>query len=264
VLFARWLNGWKALREKRILAKRAIPETLWQLTLARFPFLQQRSRSDLDRLRRLATLFLAEKEFTGAHGLQVTDEIAVAIAAQACLPILHLGLVYYDSFVGIVVHPAAAVARREVTDPLGVVHRYDETLAGEAMDGGPVMLSWPDVAQAGETAQWGYNVVIHEFAHVLDMSQGHARHAPVLKSQRARVAWAQALNREYQRFCNEVDAGHSTLLDPYGAESPIEFFAVAAEVFFVLPLDMQEVHPALYGLLRSFFRQDPAAFGQAH
>ena len=123
-------------------------------------------------LRRLATLFLARKEFTGAGGLIATDEIATAIAMQACLPILRLGLEAYDSFVGIVVHPDEVVAQREHVDDAGVVHAYEETLSGEAMSGGPVMLNWRDAARSGGPDERAYNVVIHEFVHVLDMRDG--------------------------------------------------------------------------------------------
>ncbi|HJV60518.1 MAG TPA: M90 family metallopeptidase, partial [Albitalea sp.] len=173
-------SGWRRRREQRTLERRAIPDALWQLTLLRYPFLARRDDADQAQLRRLATLFLAEKEFHGAQGLVVTDEIAVAIAAQACLPVLRLGLQLYAGFVGIVVHPDEVVAQREVMDEDGIVHQYDETLAGEAMGGGPVMLSWHDVQAAGESAEWGYNVVIHEFAHVLDMGDGEADGVPPL------------------------------------------------------------------------------------
>src|SRR4051794_964180 len=103
---------------------KTIPDTLWMDTLLQFPFLARRPVTELQQLHELAGKFLKQKEFTGAHGLEVTDEMAVAIAAQACLPVLHLGLRWYDDFKGIVVHPGAMLARREVTDQAGVVHRY--------------------------------------------------------------------------------------------------------------------------------------------
>ena len=252
------IGWWRRWREARTLRDRAIPDDLWQLTLARFPFLAWRSDADQQRLRELSTLFLADKEFAGMQGLEVSDQMAVAIAAQACLPVLHLGLAWYDGFKGIVVHPDAVRARREHMDDDGVVHHYDEELAGEAMHGGPVMLSWHDVAGAGVSAQWGYNVVIHEFAHVLDLRDGLADGVPALPDRHARNHWVQTLEDEYKRFCASVDAGIDTLLDPYGAEAIDEFFAVAAEVFFVAPADLADQHPALYDLLRSFFKQDPA------
>ncbi len=252
---------WQALRERRdarTLARRPIPDALWRLTLARFPFLTQRSSQDLQELREMATLFLARKEFSGPPDAPVSDEMAVAVAAQACLPVLKLGLEWYEGFVGIVIHPDLVTARRERMDEDGVVHEYDEPLSGEAMEGGPVMLSWRDVAEAGDTAEWGYNVVIHEFAHVLDMRDGIADGVPPLASREARVRWLAVLEAHYEALCDEIDRGGEPLLDPYGAESPEEFFAVASETFFVAPLEMRWELPALYEELAGFYRQDPA------
>ena len=185
--------------------------------------------------------------------------MAVAIAAQACLPILELGLPAYDGFKGIVVHPDVVVARREVMDEDGIVHEYDEELAGEAMEGGPVMLSWRDVADAGDSAAWGYNVVVHEFAHVLDMRDGVADGVPLLADRAARARWLAVLEPQWIEFCERVDAGEDTLIDPYGAEAIDEFFAVASELFFVDAPSMRREHPALYTLLAEYYRQDPAA-----
>jgi len=254
-------RAWRQHREQRILRHRAVPDALWRLTLARFPFLAALNGDEQAELRRLSTLFLAAKEFTAGPGMALTDEVAVAVAAQACLPILHLGLDDYAGFVGIVLHADEVVARRQVTDDDGVVHEYDETLTGEAMDGGPVMLAWRDVHDAGESADWGYNVVIHEFAHVLDLRDGHGDGVPALPSRAAREAWLDVLEPAYQRFVDAVDAGHATLLDPYGAEAIDEFFAVASESFFVSPHDLQAEHPTLYPLLASYYRQDPAQRG---
>lgn len=254
----RWLSRLRMQREARVVARRAIPDELWALTLARLPFLAQRSAADLDELRRLASLFLDEKEFTGAGGLSVDDAMAVCIAAQACLPVLRFGLAPYRGFVGIVVHPDEVVARRVVTDDDGIVHEYDEVLTGEAMEGGPVMLSWHDVNTAGESADWGYNVVIHEFAHVLDMGDGVADGVPPLPSAAEREAWLAILAPAFERLCADVDDDIETLLDPYGATGIDEFFAVAAETFFVAPKEMRAEHPELYGLLARYFRQNPA------
>ncbi|MEP6875600.1 MAG: M90 family metallopeptidase [Burkholderiales bacterium] len=251
-----WLKRW---RTARTLERRAIPDPLWRLTLARFPFLGWRGEDDIARLREMSTLFLAGKEFTGAHGLEVDDEMAVAIAAQACLPVLKLGLQHYDGFVGIVVHADAVVAQREVMDEDGVVHHYEEELSGEAMQGGPVMLSWFDVDDAAASAEVGYNVVIHEFVHVLDMRNGGADGVPALPDRAAQGEWMQVMGDEYAAFCERVDAGDHTLLDPYGAEAEEEFFAVASEAFFVAPREFSAEHPRLYQLLRSYFQQDPAA-----
>lgn len=253
-----WWRRWQARRQERVLQSRAIPDALWQAILAQYPFLSYRPRPDVDELRRLVTLFLDRKEFTGAGGLAITDEMAVAIAAQACLPVLKLGLHLYDDFVGIVVHPDEVVARREVTDQDGIVHRYDEVLAGEAMDRGPVMLSWRDVREAGSCAEWAYNVVIHEFVHKLDMLDGEPDGVPPL-APAARASWIEVIDDEFERFCIEVDQGRETFLDPYGAQGCDEFFAVAAEAFFVAPVALRAQHPALYRQFGAYFRQDPAA-----
>ena len=158
-------------------------------------------------------------------------------------------------------HADAVVAEREVIDDVGVVHHYDEVLAGEAMEGGPLMLSWADV-QGGDDRDTGtsaYNVVIHEFAHVLDMRDGEPDGVPLLPSAQARQAWLAVLRPEYDRFCERVVCGYDTVLDAYAAEAPEEFFAVASEAFFVTPRELQEEQPALYRLLASYYRQDPAA-----
>jgi MtfA peptidase len=256
-------NAWQQARRARVLRKRSIPDALWQLTLMRYTFLADLDAVALNELRELATLFLAEKEFFGADGLTIDDEMAVAIAAQACLPVLRLGLDWYSGFKGIVVHADAVVAQREIVDEIGVVHQFEEELSGEAMEGGPLMLSWHDVHGSGESADWGYNVVIHEFAHILDMRDGIADGIPPLPDRRAREHWAAVLDAEYRRFCDAVERDSDTVLDPYGAESPDEFFAVASEAFFTVPRDVRDAHAELYALLAGFYRQDPAAAAEA-
>ncbi len=262
-VLARVQAGWRRWREDRACRRHAIPDTLWQLTLARYPFLSWRPAEQLIRLRRLATLFLTQKEFSGAHGLVVTDEIAVAVAAQAVLPILNLegGLHLYAGFVGIVVHGDAVLVPREVMDEDGVVHEYDEELAGEAMQGGPVMLSWRDVEAASEEsahAGWAYNVTIHEFAHVIDMASGGANGIPPLASISARQHWAEVMEAAYTDFCARVDARCQTSIDPYAADSIAEFFAVSVETFYVQPLELLYAAPQVYRLLADYFKDDPA------
>ena len=254
-----WWHDLQARRERAALARRAIPDDLWKRTLVRYPFLQRRDSADAAELRRLTSLFLDRKEFTCTGDLRLSDAMAVAIAAQATLPVLRLGLDRYDGFVGIVVHPDTMLARRVLQDDDGIVHEYDESLAGEAMEGGPVTLSWPDVRRAGHSAPDGYNVVIHEFAHVLDMAAGAANGVPALPAGLSVQLWQQTMAREYAVFVQRVEAGQTTLLDPYGACAEEEFFAVASESFFVNPLLMQQEHPDLYGVLSRFYLQDPAA-----
>ncbi|HSQ71862.1 MAG TPA: M90 family metallopeptidase, partial [Rubrivivax sp.] len=227
MVIGRWWQGLRRRREQAAVARRAIPDDLWKRTLVRYPFLQRREAADTAELRRLSSLFLDRKEFSAAGGLRLTDALVVAIAAQAVLPVLRLGLDRYDGFVGIVVHPGQVVARREVADDDGIVHQYDEVLAGEAMEGGPVMLSWQDVRVAGRSAAQGYNVVIHEFAHVLDMADGLADGVPLLPADIPPAAWRGLLLQEHAAFVQRLERDEDTVLDPYGAQGGDEFFAVA-------------------------------------
>ena len=260
-MWRRLQQAWAAQLEARALRRHPIPEPLWQLTLLRYPFLAQRSADDLVELRRLCSLFLATKEFHGVAGFEVSDDIALAVAAQACLPVLRLGLDWYAGFVGIVIHADEVVARRKFMDEDGVVHEFDEELAGEAMEGGPLMLVWsafePDPANVSEGGAI-FNVVIHEFAHIIDMHSGWADGVPRQPSQAAQAHWQAVMGAEWQWLCKRVDSGDATLIDPYGAESLEEFFAVAVEAFFVAPLALHVEQPALYRLLADFFKQDPA------
>jgi Mlc titration factor MtfA (ptsG expression regulator) len=247
---------WGWLRGRR--SARAIPGDLWRATLARYPFLAERPAADLERLRALSAEFLARKEFHGAGGLAITDEIALAIAAQAVLPVLHLGLRWYDDFVGIVVHPAEVLARRSMTDETGVVHAWEEVLAGEAMEGGPVMLNWQDVSQAGSSAATGFNVVIHEFVHKIDLRDGAPDGCPPLPTRQARRQWLDLLEREYRRFREQVIlaerfGGQAPWLDDYGATAIDEFFAVACEAYFVNRARFAQDFPELTGLFDGFY-----------
>ena len=240
-------------REAQALERHAIPDALWQQTLERYPFLARRSEADLLELQRLCSLFLASKEFHGVGGFEVTDEVALAVAAQACLPILKLGLSWYDGFVGIVMHAGEVVAAREMTDEDGIVHAYEEELAGEAMEGGPLMLAWSAVQEAGVERAAVFNVVIHEFAHVIDMSDGTPNGVPPLTSAAAREEWLSVFEPVWQRFCRRVDRGAASCIDAYGAQSLEEFFAVASEAFFVAPEALKKEQPALYRLLSGFY-----------
>ncbi|MET0311861.1 MAG: M90 family metallopeptidase [Burkholderiaceae bacterium] len=246
--------GW--LRRR---AAPSIPDALWKGVLAGYPFLAQLPLAEGARLRELTAGFLAEKEFHGANGFTITDEVAVRIAAQAVLPVLNLGLGWYDDFVGIVVQPGEVVARRETMDEDGVVHHYDEHLVGEAMEHGPVMLSWQDVAAAGESAEAGYNVVIHEFVHKIDMRDGAADGCPPLASLQARKAWLAVLEPSWEAFREKVIVaerfgGEPTWLDPYGAEAISEYFAVACEAYFVNRPVFGAEFPELLPLFDGFFR----------
>jgi MtfA peptidase len=240
-----WLTNW---RRRRVLEKHRIDDALWQQATAGLGFLPKEN----PKLRALALLFLAEKQFTGAHGMEVTDAMRVSIAAQACLPILELGLDSYAGFTGIVVYPGDFRVRRSEIDEDGVLHEWDDELAGEAMPGGPVVLSWEAAANDPEI-----NVVIHEFAHKLDMLNGVADGMPPLHPGMDRGAWKAAFEVAYQGFCDALERGKDTWLDPYAAEHPSEFFAVISEAFFEQPAETKRRYPDVYDQLRLFYKQDP-------
>lgn len=251
---------WHRLKEMIGGSVAPIPEPLWQSTLERYPFLGRLEPQDLQQLRMLSARFLRSKQFTGAHGLQITDEMALAIAAQACLPVLRLGLHWYDDFHGIVVHPHAMRAAREIHDDAGVVHHYHEELSGEAMPGGPVTLSWQDVQDA--SIEDGYNVVIHEFVHKLDMRDGVADGCPALPSRALARRWPTVMQAAYDDFTEALSlaqrfGGPMPWLDPYAATAPAEFFAVSCEAYFVNPERFATDWPSLSQLFDEFFRPQP-------
>jgi Mlc titration factor MtfA (ptsG expression regulator) len=241
-----WLTDW---RRKRVLARHAIDDALWRHATAALNFLPQTAK-----LRELALLFLAEKQFAGAHGLEVTDAMRVSIAAQACLPVLELGLDWYAGWTGVVVYPGDFRVRREWVDEAGVVHEWDDELSGEAMPGGPVVISWDAAAYDPYM-----NVVIHEFAHKIDMLNGEADGTPPLHAGMDRRAWRAVFSEAYEDFCDHVDRGRDTWLDPYAAEDLPEFFAVISEAFFEDGRETRRRYPDVYEQLRRFYRQDPAA-----
>jgi Mlc titration factor MtfA (ptsG expression regulator) len=263
----RWLDRLRG-RERR--PRTAIPDALWAPVLACCPFLTALTATELARLRELSALFLEDKEFHGGQGLRITDAMAVTIAAQACLPVLHFGpgdrpLRWYDDFVGIVVHPDEVLARREIVDDDGVVHQYAEPLAGEAMPEGPIMLSWQDVTAT--SSENGYNVVIHEFVHKLDLRDGRADGCPPLpagfmghhRARQARAHWLATLQAAYEAFREEVIKAERfgsppTWLDPYGAEAIDEFFAVASEAYFVNRERFGREFASLLSLFDAYYR----------
>lgn len=235
-----------------------VPDEAWQAIRSELHFLDWLREDEWTRLRALVAGFLDAKEFTATGGLELDDRMKLSIAVQGCLPILNLGLDWYAGWVGIVVYPAEFVIPRSVIDEDGVVHEYDEVASGEAWGDGPLLVSWQDVEMAGD----GYNVVIHEFVHKLDMANGEADGRPPLHPGMSPTAWEKALAAAYADFCARVDAGEDTVIDPYAAESPGEFFAVFAEAFFETPQILHDEYPAVYAQLAAFFRLDPLAAGR--
>jgi Mlc titration factor MtfA (ptsG expression regulator) len=201
------------------------------------------------RLTARAGAFLRRVPFTPAGGLEIDDTMRWVIAAQACLVTLGHPDDGFEALHGITLHPDEFVVEESFEDEeTGVVTEGWRALSGLSVDGDRIVLSWRDVEEA-ESRDDGYNVVIHEFTHFLEQTRpggDPAAHA--------------ALEAAYQELCDAVDRGDPTLLDPYGAEDLTEFLAVAAELFFSLPRDLQQRHPRLYGVLATSFALDPAAW----
>lgn len=249
----KWFTDW---RRARILKRARIDEALWRSIIGRYPFLAVLSHEEAARLRECVALFLHDKAIHGAGGLAMRDEIRLAIAAQACILILNLDLDYYRGWVEIIVYPDEFVASYEYVDEDGVVHAVREPMSGESWLRGPVILSWADAVDSGYA---GYNVVIHEFAHKLDMLNGDANGFPPLHADMSRHEWSRAFSEGYADFCARVDRGDPLSVDDYAVEDPAEFFAVLSEAFFETPETVQRMYPAIYRELARFYRQDPAA-----
>ncbi len=251
--FMKWLAR---RRLQRLLARDPIPYDLWSEATRHMDLLRGLSGGERTRLRVLAARFLQRKAIGGAQGLAVTPQMAVVIAAQACLPILNLGLDYYDNWVEVIVYPAAFQVEHEEIDASGVVSLSSGPRSGESWLRGPVVLSWFDIAEDLRHARPG-SVVVHEFAHKLDMLDGRADGLPPLHGDMPVERWAEVLGAAYARL-QQAAAGHGhSRLDPYGATDPAEFFAVASEYFFTAPEILRDSSPAVYGQMALFYRQDP-------
>jgi hypothetical protein len=182
----------------------------------------------------------------------------VLIAMQACAPALWLDADCYDGWENVIVYPDEFIIAREFEDEAGVVHRHREQLAGESMPGGPVVLSWSDVEAGADWDSAGMNLVIHEFAHKLDMRNGDANGCPPLPPDMRPNDWQRTMKIAYEHFRARVESEEDTAMDPYAAESPAEFFAVLSEVFFAEPALLLHEYADVYDLLRRYYRQDPA------
>ena len=272
----RWLRGRGAAAPAVADMQARIPPSLWRGVLDAYPFLAPLDAAEQEALHARSAWLLASKQINGARGLQLTDFMRLSIAAQAALPVLNLSPTLYEGWDEIIVYPAGFAIPRRQTDQAGIVHEYVEEAAGEAWDGGPVILSWsePD-AQAG-----AFNVVIHEFAHKLDLSSGEADGIPGLAAHPdiAPRRWRQVLEESYARYVAALEAVEASIprdidpdsaeadpwyaslpLDPYAATDEAEFFAVSSEHFFVDPVPLAESLPEWHDLLRAYYRQDTLA-----
>jgi len=252
-------NALRRWREQRVLRTAALPDDLWREAVDALPFLAIYTDDELAELRRKVVLFLSAKGIVGAQGHEVTPLQRTVIAVQACVPVLNLSLELYDDFENVIVYPGEFKPGHEWEDEFGVVHKDDGSLAGETMPGGPVILSWPDVEASADFDEAGMNLVIHEFAHKIDMRDGRANGCPPLPPDIPPGDWQRTLNDAYEHFVARVERDEETAIDPYAAEDPAEFFAVLSEVFFADPLLLDDEYPAVYAAFRAFYRQDPGA-----
>ena len=205
-------------------------------------------------------VFLGEKNFEGAGGMAISDRVRITITAQACLLLLHRQTDYYPGLSSIVVYPGEYSAPYRDVDEWGIVTEGADCRSGETCRDGALVLSWEDVAADGIDVHPGYNVVLHEFAHLLDAEEGLTTGTPLLARHAPSRSWGETLRIEFEQLRSDAARNRPTLLDPYGAESLEEFFAVATEAFFEIPQPFRERHPDLYGELSRFYRQDPASW----
>lgn len=249
-----WFSRW---RRTRILERHLIPATAFEATIARLPILRGLDAQEQARLREAASLFIHDKAFSAAGGATVDEATQRTIALQACLLTLNLGEDSYRGWSEIILYPDEFLRPREEMDEAGVVHHSRDILAGESWHGGPLVLSIADVAASGQAD--GFNVVLHEFAHKLDMLNGDANGFPPLHRGMDAAAWARDFSAAYDDLCTRVDAGEDTAIDPYATYDPAEFFAVLTEVFFETPRLLDAEYPAVYRQFQQFYRQHPLA-----
>ena len=248
--------GWWKERRRAHLLEEAFP-VAWSAILERnVPPVSKLDAAERKILEDKVRIFVAEKQFEGCGGLKLTDEMRVTIAGHACLLLLHLAEDdVFPTVESVLVYPSAYRAP-SVTRPGGIIVD-NAPRAGEAWSQGTVVVAWDEVLRSAHDAR--HNLVLHEFAHALDQEDGSADGAPRLPARAMYGPWARVLGAEYDRLTQAIREGHATSIDPYGATSPAEFFAVVTEAFFGRPLELQRTHPGLYEQLRAFYRQDPAS-----
>lgn len=255
--------GWRlrGRRRREALARRPVP-VAWRPILERGVPLYRRLPDELRPvLQGLVNVFLDEKDFVGCAGLEVDDTIRVTVAANACMLLLGRGKQGFPGFRTILVYPNTFVSGQTTYD--GVIETREESLrSGESWHRGPVVLAWEDIVEDARSLGDARNVVLHEFAHKLDEENQTMDGLPVLRDRSQYGEWAKVLGREYASLRRQAAAGADSVLDPYGAVSPAEFFAVATETFYEDPETMKRSLPELYDQLRRFYNLDPASWGR--
>ena len=248
------LNRWRRWREDRQLAAIALPEAQWQEAIAVYPRAISMPQALLQHWREQSLRFLLRKQFFSGSGFVVSDAVRLRISALATLPVLGLGLDWYDDWDSLIVYETAFIPPFEEEDEFGLVAHDFEPRSGEAWLQGPVILSWEDICAQSEP---GSNVVIHEVAHKLDMRNGDANGFPPLHRDMSAVRWHEVMQSAWQGAHHADQHGQSTLIDPYALEGPGEFFSVLSEWFFMQPEALQSVWPEVYEQLVLFYRIEP-------
>lgn len=262
LVYVLWLAYGPALvRWRRQRVRRQPFPDAWRDILKRRVPLFRTLPADLQlQLKKHIQVFLAEKPIIGCRGLVITDEMRVTIAAQACLLLLNRRNHYFPGLRQILVYPGAFIVDRKHMDYDGVLQEQRQVLEGESWEQGQVILSWEDTLEGAAVPDDGRNVVIHEFAHQLDQENGEANGAPPMGRRSHVKRWARVMAREYAQLRRVSRLQVDTLLDPYGATSPAEFFAVISETFFEQPGPLAEQHPALYEELSRYYRINPLSW----
>ena len=250
--------GFKTRRRNR-LRSQPFPGSWLAIIQRNVPYYERLTHAEQQELQGDVQVFIAEKNFEGCGGLEMTHEIKITIAAYACILLLHLQHDYYPRLQSVLVYPDAYPVPAVQRVVGNIVVEGHEMRAGESWRTGVVVISWNHVLRRPVDPSGGRNVAFHEFAHQLDQEKGAADGAPVLPSSSMYRAWARILGREYQQLSEDARADRPTLLDKYGATNPAEFFAVVTEHFFEQPVQLQERHPELYEELKLYYRQDPAS-----
>jgi Mlc titration factor MtfA (ptsG expression regulator) len=206
-------------------------------------------------------VFLAEKHFEGAGGLELTDEIRVTIAGQACLLLLHRETDYYPELISIIVYPSGYTATEDRHIGDGIWEEGGEDRLGHTGQRlRALVLSWDNVRHGAAAPMDGNNLVLHEFAHQLDFENQRSDGTPALGARGDYLAWARVMSAEFEALRDAAYSGVPTLLDTYGATDPAEFFAVITEAFFERPRALRKLHPALFDQLQRFYKQDPTLY----
>lgn len=251
-----WLLWWPGWQRQRIM-QQPFPAAWLVILQANLPYFSRLDQDQQRRLQQLLLWFLHSKTFIGCGGLQVSDEMRVTIAGEACLLILHRTGHDYDQLRYIYLYPSAYQAPSRDVDAAGVVSDKLQARLGESWEDGKLVLSWDDVVRGSSDFSDGHNVVLHEFAHQLDQATGSSNGAPILRNPASYRRWAGVLSAEFEHLQQQARHGQHTVLSHYGATNPAEFFAVATEHFFEQPAAMQQQHPRLFTELRDYYGLDP-------